>query len=313
MVTTRTFAFIVTRCILTNASAWILLILTLVDISTAVGDVGIALVALAAVADVPRPIGGVTALTVGAHTRIAPRLLLRLVARQAITDGPVQPHRHRGVDVHVQVSCVEGVDVPVHQEGVVAGCEAQYRRVVVLREGHVVVGDVRGDIDAAAPDAGAGAVGRAAGVVAEGHAAGVVGVTVVAVALALLALGVAQGVAADDDELVVGVGDAVHVVAVEVHVAVAGGVHFVGGVEALPRDGELHAGLRRLDVEEADRDELRGAGERRRARAAVADDLEAISEAARADAERIFDGYVAAAGWAGIMSSSAGSHCCCEH
>jgi len=315
--TTRALAFIGTRCILTNASAWILLIMlliTLVDISTTIGDVGIALIALAAVADVARSIGRVTALAADAHTSIALRLP-RLVAREVVADGPVQPHRHHGVGVHLQVGCAEGVAVLVHQEGVVAGAEAQDPRVVVLLELHVVVGEARRDLDAAAPDAGAGAVGGAPGVVAEGHAAGVVGVGVVAVALAPLALGVAQGVAAEDDELVVGVGDAVHIVAVEVHVAIAGVVHLVGGVEALPRDGEHHAGLRRLDGEEAHRDGPRGAGERRRAGGVVADDLEAAPEAAGADAERILDGYASAAAGAaqGALGfrSNAGSHCCC--
>jgi len=281
--------------------------------STTIGDIGIALIAHAAVAEVARSIGRVTALTVGAHTSIALRLL-RLVAREVVADGPVQPHRHHGVGAHPQVSCAEGVAVLVHQEGVVAGAEAQDPRVVVLLELHVVVGEARRDLDAAAPDAGAGAVGGAPGVVAEGHAAGVVGVGVVAVALAPLALGVAQGVAADDDELVVGVGDAVHVVAVEVHVSIAGVVHLVRGVEALPRDGQHHAGLRRLDGEEAHRDGPRGAGERRRAVDVVADDLEAVPEAAGADAEGVLDGYASAAARAGTLGfrSNAGSHCCCR-
>ena len=44
-----------------------------------------------------------------------------------------------------------------------------------------------------------------------------------------------------------GAGDALDVVQVELHVAVARGVHLVGGVEALPPDGQHHAGLRRPD------------------------------------------------------------------
>jgi len=276
--------------------------------STTAGDIGIALVSLAAVADVPRSIGRVTALTVGAHTSIA-LCLLCLVAGEVAADGPIQPHRHRGVLVHVQVSCVEGVAVLVHQEGVVAGAEVQHRRVVVVFEGHIVVGEARRDVDMAAPNASAGAIHRAIRAVAEGHAAGVVGVGVVAVAFAPLALGVTQGVATDYNDLIVRVGDAVDVVAVEMHIAVAGGVHGVGEVEAFPRDREHHTGLRGSDGEEVDRDGPRGAGEHRRACDVVTDDLEAISEAAGADAERILDGYAAAAaraarGGVGLRSSS---------
>lgn len=70
-------------------------------------------------------------------------------------------------------------------------------------------------------------------------------------------------------------------------------VHLVGGVEALPPDGQRHAGLRRVEGEIADRDEIgAAAGEERRI--IFADDLEASPEAAGADAERVRDAHAAA-------------------
>ena len=197
---------------------------------------------------------------------------------------------------------MEGVVLLLHQEGVVAGAVVQPRLVRVLPEVHLVVREPGRDVDAAAADARAGAVDGAPGVVAERHAAGVVGERVVVAALGPLALDVAQGVAADDDEMVVGVGDAVHVFLVELHVAVAPGVHLVGGVEALPPDGQRHAGLRRPDGEVVDRDGHRGAGKHRPA-AVAADDLEAFAEAAGADAERVLNAHTAAA----VHASAAGA------
>jgi hypothetical protein len=164
--------------------------------------------------------------------------------------------------------------------------------MVIRPEVHGVVREARRDVDVAAPDANAGTVHRAVGVVAEAHAAGVVGVGVV-VALAPLALGVAQGVAADNDHLVVGIGDAVHAVLVELHVAAAPGVHLVGGVVALPRHGEHHACLRRRDGQLVEWHVARGVGKQRRA--CLTADLEALAGAAWTDAERVFDGQAAAA------------------
>jgi len=191
--------------------------------------------------------------------------------------------------------------------------------VVVVCEGHGVVGDPPRDVDAAAPDAGAGAVRRrrrhARRVVAVGHAAGGVGVAVAA-ALGALALGVADGVAADDDELVVRGGDAVHAVPVELHVGGAplgdAGPVLGGGVVALPRDGEQHACLHRGDGEVAERDVRRVAGEHRVA--AVARDGEAPPGALHPDAERVLDFYAAAAAAAlwtagGDLSSRRGQIC----
>ncbi|KAB8112163.1 hypothetical protein EE612_050217, partial [Oryza sativa] len=164
-------------------------------------------------------------------------------------------------------------------------------------EAHRVVGDVRRDVDLAAADAVAVAAHRAAGVVAVAEAAGVGGVVVVTVhdPGPVLAPDVGQRVAAEDHEVAAGVRDAVHAVPVEIHPGAAVAVHLVGGVEALPPDGQHHAGLRRVEGEVADRDEAAAAaGEERRRIVVVADDLEASPEAAGADAERVRDAHAAA-------------------
>jgi hypothetical protein len=285
--------------------------------STSIGNIWIAIVAHATVADVARSIGRVVTVTVGADAGIVvPLPLLGLLARLGLVvpDGPVQPHRHRPVAIHLEVCGVKGV-VLVYEEGVVARAEVQPILMGVRSEVHVVVGEAGREVDMAAPDAGADAVHGARGVVAEAHAAGVVGVGVV-VAFTPLALGVAQGVAADDDDLVPDVGDAVHAGLVELHVAVVDVIHLVRGVVALPGDGQHHERLRRADGEVAQRDRPRGAEKHRRA--AVADDLETRAVAAGADAERVSDGSAAAAvlaAWESLESCSA-SHdreCCCYH
>ena len=127
---------------------------------TTVCNIGVAFVAHAAGADIPKPIGGVTTLTVGAHTSIA-LCPVCVVTRHVVTDGPIQLHRHHGVGFHLQVSCVERVVVPVHQEGIVAGAEAQPFFVGVHIEVHSVVGEARWDVETTTADASAGAIHRA--------------------------------------------------------------------------------------------------------------------------------------------------------
>jgi len=167
-----------------------------------VDDVGVALVSLCAVTEIPRAIGGVDALTVIAHASVM-GLVLGGSTRHgrraaAVANGPVEPQRHPLAPWHGrQVRRPERVVPLLYDEAIVAGTEI----LVVVRPGirvpelHQVVGEPRRDVDVAAADAGALAVLRALGVVAEGHATGVEGV---GEAAGRPVVGVRQGVAAED-------------------------------------------------------------------------------------------------------------------
>jgi len=165
---------------------------------------------------------------------------------------------------------------------------------------HEVVGEARRDVDVAAADAGTNTVLWVCRGIGVGGAPGVVGVREAA---AFPASGVDQGVAAQDVELVAGVGDAVHALPVEVEVA--GRVAGEGsvGVEALPRHRQPHPGLRPRRHEQfqhLDCVVLAAAGrpsQHRHAGDARADavDLEARPEAAGADAEWVRYGHASTA------------------
>lgn len=122
---------------------------------------------------------------------------------------------------------------------------------------------------------------------------------------------------AEHEELVVGVGDAVHPVRVEPHraVGVAGAV--AGGVEALPRHGQQHTGLwarHHGEVQHGDvgaRQDRTDDGAAATGRPATAADLEAREGAVRtagaggADAERVGDVDVAASRLAAWLADEA--------
>ena len=268
-----------------------------------VGKVWVSLVALCAVADVPGAIDGVDALAVVADAGVV-GLLRELGAGQggggvdvAVPDGPVKPQRQAGVLLHMKVGCPERVTALLHDEGVVTGAEllADARPGFEL---HQVIAEARRDVDVAAADAGAGAVLRAPGVVAVGRAPAVEGVHgaqgVIAVGCAP-AHGVDEGVAAEDEELVVGVGDAVHVVLVEVYPAVQGLCGVAGGVVARPRHGQHHPDLRPRHHQQVQHPYNPGGGRQDRHGVVEAGDLKARAKAAGADAERVGDVDSAAA------------------
>ena len=266
--------------------------------------VGVTLVALLALAVVSGTVGGVDALAVVAHTRVPSRFLLLHLQRRAgngVADGPVQPHRHGSVEVHLEVGTTELVLLLVDEEGVVAGAEIYLEATRPAPEGDDVVGEARRDVDMAATDAGAPAILRAPGVVAVGDAAGVEEAAVVGVAAAAVpVLGVGQGVAPDHHEHVAAVGDAVHAIVVEVYLAIEPPGDVVAGVVALVRHGKHHLHLRELFHRQAlHMDGAIGGGEGRHQVAAavsgVAGDLEALpTGAVGADAERVGNVDVAA-------------------
>lgn len=193
--------------------------LTLIYIGTTISNIRVALVASAAVADVSRTIGRVEAETVGAYAGVP--LLPCLLAGGAVADGPVEDHRHLpapGVlaQCPLEVGGVEGVMFFLRHKRIIAGAEVDLVGVVVAHEGHPVVGEVRRNVYVAAAYPGAGTVHRALGVVAVAEAAGELGVRrAFAGALVRLAREVARGFAAQDKEVVLGVGDAVHAPFVE--------------------------------------------------------------------------------------------------
>ncbi|KAB8111883.1 hypothetical protein EE612_049713, partial [Oryza sativa] len=158
----------------------------------------------------------------------------------AVADGPVQPHRHPPVQLHLEIGPPEAVLVLVDEEGVVAGAEVHLVTARPLLEGDDVVGELRRDVDVAAADAGALAVHGAPRVAAVGDAAGVVEATVDASAAAVPVLCPRHGVASQDDEHVALVGDAVHAVLVELYVAVEIPGDVAGGVVALVCHGQHH-------------------------------------------------------------------------
>lgn len=164
-----------------------------------------------------------------------------------VADGPVQDQRHGLVTRHArQVGRPEGVAALLHDEGVVTGAVLLVDvrpAVIVIPHGHGVVGEARRDVDVAAADAGARAVARVPRVVAVGHAPGVVGVSVAA-ALPVAGFVVDEGVATEDEELVLGVGDTVYAPWVEVDLT--GETPGAGSVraETLPRHRQQHPGLR---------------------------------------------------------------------
>lgn len=210
-------AFVVTLFVLAVSLAMVVRAntLTLIYIGTTIANIGVALVALAALADISRSIGGVEAGTVGTFAGIVV-LLFRLLAREAVPDSPVDDHRHRpGVPAVAQapleVGGVEGVMVLLRQERIIAGAEVELVAVVVAVEEDRVVNEIWRDVAVAAAYAGAGTAHRALGVVAVAEAASELGVSVVV----RLAPEEAHGVAAEDKEVVPLVGDTVHAVGVE--------------------------------------------------------------------------------------------------
>jgi hypothetical protein len=116
-------------------------------------------------------------------------------------DRPVEPHRHHGVLVHLQVGLAERVAVLADQEAVAARAEIVDAQVIVPAERDTVVGEARRDVHAAAADAGAPAVHGALSAGAVGDAADedavLVGGTV-----GPIARDVAIHAAADGDELI---------------------------------------------------------------------------------------------------------------
>ena len=269
--------------------------------STSIRSIGVSLVACGTLAVVTRTISRVDALAVDADTGV-PWLALGLSAGHGavLADRPVKPHRNVPVLVHLdEVGSPEAVAGPVGEEGVVTGAVVHHTGVVVHPEVDGAVGEPRRDVDVAAADAGALAVLRARRVVAVGHAADVVCAGVGA-SLAPQALSVADGVAAEHDQHVVGVGDAVHSAAVHLRLRAAPVGVCPGrlrGVVALPPHGEHHLRLGRLDGQARHLDRRAGEHRDRAGAAAVADtrELEAVAGASGPDAERVGDVHAAAA------------------
>lgn len=195
----------------------------------------------------------------------------------AVANSPVQPQRHGLVHRHGrQVGRPERVLSLLNDEAVVARAEllVGVRPDALVPELHPVVGETRRDVDVAAPNARAFAVVRAPGVVAVGHTAGVEAVPVAATRPAVC---VHEGVAAEDEELVVGVGDAVNTGRIELYSAVRQADAITGGVVALPRHRQPHPRLRMRHHGQAEHLDPGVRQHRREAAAAVlgAADLEA--------------------------------------
>ena len=153
--------------------------LTLIYIDTATLIIGVALVAPAAVADVPRSVGRIEAAAVGAFAGVPFLLLPGLLAGGTVADGPVEDHRHLpggAAQCPLEVGGVEAVMLLLRHKRVIAGAEVDLIPVVVDNEGHPVAMEVRRNFYVAAAYPGAGTARRALGVVAVGEADGELGV-----------------------------------------------------------------------------------------------------------------------------------------
>ena len=92
-----------------------------------VGDVGVALVAPSAVADVPRSVGRIEAAAVGAFAGVPFLLLPGLLAGGAVADGPVEDHRHLPggpAQCPLEVGGVEAVML-LRRKRILAGAEVE--------------------------------------------------------------------------------------------------------------------------------------------------------------------------------------------
>jgi len=165
--------------------------------------------------------------------------------RAVVADGPVEAQRHgpvhmqrHGLVVGYKVGCLEGVVALLYDEGIVAGAELLVG-VRPARYGHAGIRDAWRDVDAAAAEARAGIITGVRFVIGDGDASRVVLVTEAAV-VHPDAIGVGIGVAAEDEELIRCVGDAIYALSVEVDVARVAPSDVSGGVEAPPCHRKNH-------------------------------------------------------------------------